>query len=97
MSFDDRRRHAEQTLCLVAEKSGAADHVFEPRHLSARKLTSGWKLMKECRGHEIHSLVRALRTEDRCDEELKGSLEVELGASVRILSLESRQHVEGMS
>lgn len=97
MTLDESRRHAEQTFGFVSKEAGGPDHVLESRHFSACEIARSRKSLKEQRSYHVHTLVGALRAEDRCDEQLEGSLEIELGAGIRIFLLQSRQDFECVS
>ena len=97
VTLDESGRHTEQTLRFVSKEPGRPDHVFEPLDLGAGKIAWSRKSLKKERSHHVHALVGALRTEDRCDEQLKGPVEIQLGMRIGIFFLQSLENFQCVS
>ena len=74
---DDRRR-------LVPEEPGGCNERFEFGTVGGRERLRCWILLEECRCHEIHAAISALRGEDCGDSELQWILEIQFAVRVRI-------------
>ena len=90
MLLDEGLRHADERFRLRAEEAGGLDLRLEFRRRRPRERARVRVALKERGGDAIHPLVRALRRENRRDEQLVGRLEVQLGVGVGVLSLERR-------
>src|ERR1019366_4794424 len=84
MTLDERLRHADDALCLVAVESGASDDLFELALYRGRECERIRVAREDIRRDHVHALVGALRAEDRGNGELERVVVVEFTVRRRI-------------
>lgn len=88
VSFHERAGHAGQRLRLGSEEAGRLNLRLQLRGRGLRQRAGVRVSREEGRRDSIDALVRALRRENRGDEQLVRIAEVELGERAGMLALE---------
>ena len=81
-------------LRLVAKESGALDRLFQTRQRQFRQVVRRRITAKQLRRHLVHSLVGALRRQNRRHEQLHGRFELQGALRVRILRATASRFAE---
>ncbi|HEX2444322.1 MAG TPA: hypothetical protein VHJ77_10295 [Vicinamibacterales bacterium] len=88
MLLDERDRHAGERLRFHPEEAGGLNLGLELRRGCPGQRARVRVSFEERRRDLVDALVGALRRQDRRDEQLVGTAEVELGERARVLTLE---------
>src|SRR5262245_38364682 len=91
----ERLRHRDERAGLRAIEPGRADFLFERGRLGPGVVACPGVLLEQSGRDHVHALVRALRREDRGDQELERGLEVERDLGVRIGLLQGPDDLPG--
>src|SRR5689334_10356661 len=97
MTVNERARHPDDALGLVAEEPGALDDLLDVLLLRARERFDRWIAREQDGRDHVDTLVGALRAQDRRDEQLKRRLEIELAVRVRVERREALVRDGGVS
>ena len=84
VAFHERRAHTAERLGFIPIESGGADDFLEFLLWDSCVVGGGLAALEEHLRHHVHPDIRALRGEDRGDEEFQRILEVEFAVGVRI-------------
>src|SRR5262245_65721562 len=91
----ERLRHRDDRAGLRAIEAGRADFLLERGRLGPSVIACPGVLLEQSGRDHVHALVRALRREDRGDQELEWSLEVERDLGVWIGLLQGTDDLPG--
>ena len=84
MNGIDRGAGGANAFCFAPKKSCRTDLVFQRGRVRFGKGCRGRVLFEESRRDHVHALVRALRTQNRRDQELEWILEIKLAMRIRV-------------